>query len=740
MTFPKKILFPILFFLSATAFAGTDRKLPVVPYPSDVVFKDGYFNASGAGVSVSGLTRDESSLAKDFGRSLKAASGPSLNRQTICFRHVGGMAAEEYSIDVSPERIEVLSSSYAGTLYAIRTLMQIMPIGVYSGSYRDDADWNIPCVRIKDRPRFGYRGMLLDCSRHFFGIDEIRRILDLMSYYKLNRFHWHLSDDHGWRAEIRKYPLLTEIGSYRDGTMIGKDLDSNDGIRYGGYYTQEQMREVVEYASRLGIEVIPEIDLPAHIVSALAAYPHLGCTGGPYRPMTVWDISPEILCVGKESTFEFIEDVLDEICEIFPSEYIHIGGDECPKERWHSCPSCQARIHELGLKDSDGWTAEHYLQNYVTARIQKYLQTKGRKIIGWDEILEGDLAEGATVMSWRGVEGGKKAASGGFDTIMTPCDYCYLDYCQYDRQEMEPLSIGHYLPVQKCYGYEPLEGIPEAYSEHILGVQCNLWTEFIATDEHLEYMLLPRLLAVSEVQWSSPEVRCYSRFRSDLVSHQFPLLESLGYNFSRRAEEKVIALTFDDGPAAATTPQVLDTLEKYGIQATFFVIGSHIDDTTSAIVSRALEMGCEIANHTYTHPHLAELSDRDVVSEISLASDVIENISGSRPKFFRFPYSSYNDHILNDLLDLTCIHGMDSKDWDPNASCAERIDNVLSAADDGRIILLHDYEGNDDTVKAIGTIIPELLQRGYRFVTLSELFRIKCKSIDPDDKTIYSYL
>ncbi|MCM1502383.1 MAG: beta-N-acetylhexosaminidase [Bacteroidales bacterium] len=534
----KKIIAAFLVLLPVMAMADTGRRLPVVPCPLETVFADGSFNAKGARVVASGLLSDEAALAGEFAERLKAASGSGRGRSVISFRHVDGMSPEEYSIDVSGRRIEVLSSSYSGTLYAIRTLMQMLPAGVYSGSYCADSCWNIPCVRINDRPRFGYRGLHLDCSRHFFGIDEIHRLLDLMSFYKLNRFHWHLTDDHGWRAEIRKYPLLTETGSYRDGTMVGRDMDSNDGVRYGGYYTQQQMKEVVDYAARLGIEVVPEIDLPAHIVSALAAYPHLGCTGGPYRLMTVWDISPEILCAGKDSTFEFIEDVLDEICEIFPYEYIHIGGDECPKDRWKACPFCQARIAELGLEDTEQWTAEHYLQNYVTARIQGYLQSKGRKIIGWDEILEGSLSEGATVMSWRGVDGGIKAASEGFDAIMTPCEYCYLDYCQYDRPELEPISIGHYVPVQKCYSYEPLDGIPEEYSGHILGVQCNLWTEFIATAWHLEYMLLPRMLAISEVQWSAPEVKCYDSFRSDLITHQFPILESMGYDFSRRVEEE----------------------------------------------------------------------------------------------------------------------------------------------------------------------------------------------------------
>ncbi len=508
------------------------ESLGVVPYPQDVVFEAGCFNAYGAGVSSEGLTSDEDVLVNDFRQKLSMASEGHKGCGKIIFMRDESLVPEAYRLEIGRWKTVARSSSYSGTLYAIRTLMQLLPIGIYSGTPVPEKDgWKIASVTVNDSPRFGYRGMHLDCSRHFFAVDEIKKLLDLMSYYKLNRFHWHLTDDHGWRAEIKKYPKLTEIGAYRNGTMIGHDMNSNDGVRYGGFYTQEQMREIVAHAASLGIEVVPEIDLPAHLVSALTAYPHLGCTGGPYSLMTVWDIAKDVLCVGKESSFEFIEGVMDEICEIFPYEYVHIGGDECPKVRWENCPACQAKIRELGLKDTEEWSAEHYLQNYVTSRVQDYLLTKGKKIIGWDEILEGKLAPGATVMSWRGTEGGIKAASNGFDAIMTPCEYCYMDYCQSDRPELEPVSIGHYVSTEKCYGYEPLEGIPEDKAGHILGVQANVWTEFIKTPAHVQYMLLPRMLALSEVQWSPASVKDYGRFKEELERHQFPLLKSLGYTF-----------------------------------------------------------------------------------------------------------------------------------------------------------------------------------------------------------------
>ena len=313
--------------------------------------------------------------------------------------------------------------------------------------------------------------------------------------------------------------------------MIGRDFSSNDHIRYGGFYTQDEIREVVEYAAARGITVVPEVDLPGHMLAAMSAYPQLGCTGGPYAAWTIWGVSDQVLCVGKESTFTFLERVLAEVAELFPGEYIHIGGDECPKDEWKKCPDCQALIRRLGLKDDGRFTAEQYLQNYVTKRIQDYLATLGKKVIGWDEILEGDLAPGATVMSWRGAAGGREAAARGFDAVMAPNSHCYFDYYQAEGGEGEPLGIGGFVPVEKVYSLDPLEGIAPEHAHHILGVQANLWTEYISTPEHLEYMLLPRMLALSEVQWCTPERRDADRFLRVLREHEFPVLEQAGYNY-----------------------------------------------------------------------------------------------------------------------------------------------------------------------------------------------------------------
>ena len=441
---------------------------------------------------------------------------------------------EAYSIFVASNHAVIRSNGLAGVLYALQTLRQMLPEAIYGNRIAEREKWVLPCCEIQDAPRFRWRGMHLDSSRHFWSVDEVKRYLDVMSFYKLNRFHWHLTDDQGWRIEIKSYPLLSQIACWREGTMIGKDFSSNDHIRYGGFYTQDEIREVVAYAAERGITVVPEVDLPGHMLAAMSAYPELGCSGGPYAAWTIWGVSKQVLCVGKESTFRFLEGVLSEVAELFPGEYIHIGGDECPKDEWKNCPECQAKIRELGLVGDERFSAEQYLQNYVTKRIQDFLATKGKKVIGWDEILEGELAPGATVMSWRGTAGAKQAAANGFDAILTPSSHCYFDYYQSPDHDAEPLAIGGLLPLEKVYSLDPLEGIAPEHAHHILGVQANLWTEYISTPEHLEYMLLPRLLALAEVQWCQPERRDYGRFLQVLQDHEFPILDLAGYNYRKQ--------------------------------------------------------------------------------------------------------------------------------------------------------------------------------------------------------------
>ena len=376
-------------------------------------------------------------------------------------------------------------------------------------------EWEVPCAHIDDAPRFSYRGMHLDVARHFFSVDEVKRYIDLLAMHKLNVFHWHLTDDQGWRIEIKKYPKLTEIGSIRKYTMVEKNFDQYDNTPYGGYYTQEQIRDIVNYAKERFITIIPEVDLPGHMVAALASYPSLGCTGGPYE------------------TYEFVTDVLSEVIELFPSRYIHIGGDECPKDRWKKCPLCQVRIRKLGLKTDKEHTAEERLQSYFMTRVEKFLNENNRQIIGWDEILEGGAAPNATVMSWRGTDGGVQAAKLRHNVVMTPNTYLYFDYYQSEDTQTEPLAIGSYVPLERVYDFEPVpDTLDNDSKKYILGAQANLWTEYISDFKQVEYMLLPRLDALSEVQWTQPENKNWVNFL-DRLQHNIQVYDLKGYNYGK---------------------------------------------------------------------------------------------------------------------------------------------------------------------------------------------------------------
>ena len=541
------IAFALLLMPCSMKAKEAETSINVIPYPQSVEVVKGTFKGAGANFNCDQSVDPKSqALIKELADRMTFVSGRISSYATpvglgndcakvkgFIFLKDTSLADEEYSINITTKNCTVRASSYNGFLYAIQTLKQLTSVSIFSENTDSSEKFYFPCVKIQDKPRFGYRGMHLDCSRHFFSVDEVKKYLDVMAIYKLNRFHWHLTDDQGWRVEIKKYPKLTEIGAFRNGTVIKKDWGSNDGIRYGGYYTQEQMRDIVAYASKLGIEVIPEIDLPGHMMGVLAAYPELGCTGGPYEVWTRWGISDQVLCPGKDAMFTFLEDVFTELMDIFPYEYIHIGGDECPKTEWEKCPACQASIKELGIKADAHHTAEQFLQSYVTARVQKFLNEHGRKIIGWDEVLEGELAKGATVMSWRGTDGGIKASAMGFDVIMTPNTYCYFDYYQSKDEDKEPFGIGGFLPWEKVYGYEPLDGLNDNQQKHILGVQANLWTEYVATPEHLEYMLLPRMTALSEVQWCKPENKNPERFKAAMEAESFKIFDILGYNYRK---------------------------------------------------------------------------------------------------------------------------------------------------------------------------------------------------------------
>ncbi len=518
-----------------------DPQIAIVPYPNHLETGRGTYRVTDRPVTCDSRTDERTQRAVvGFAARLATVTG-GTNPVTVAdevpasgirFVTDESLPAEGYELNVDGEGIEVRASQFPGFLYALQSLGQLLPAAVYGTEPAPDAAWEVPCVKIADAPRFAYRGMHLDVARHFFSVDEVKRYIDVMAIHKLNTLHWHLTDDQGWRIEIKRYPELTAVGSIRKATVVRKEWGTYDGTPYGGFYTQDEIRDVVKYAADRGVTVIPEIDLPGHMLAALTAYPELGCTGGPYEVWGRWGVADDVLCPGREKTFEFLEGVLTEVMELFPSEYIHIGGDECPKVRWEKCPRCQAKIRQLGLKDDGEHTAEHYLQSYVTDRIGKFLAQHGRRIIGWDEILEGRAPSDAVVMSWRGSEGGIAAAKLGHDVIMTPNSHFYFDYYQSLDTDAEPFGIGGYIPMEQVYSYDP--AFPELTPEqqkHILGVQANLWTEYVLSDEHLEYMLLPRLAALSEVQWCLPETKDWNRFigsfRMDKIYSQ------LGYEFAK---------------------------------------------------------------------------------------------------------------------------------------------------------------------------------------------------------------
>ena len=431
---------------------------------------------------------------------------------------------EAYRLEVTENKVIITGATEAGVFYGIQTLRKAVPLG--------DAIASLAAVTINDAPRFGYRGVMLDVARHYQPVAFVKKFIDLLAMHNINRFHWHLTEDQGWRIEIKQYPKLTELGSMRKETVIGNNSPEYDGKPHGGFYTQDEIREIVAYAQERYVTTIPEIDLPGHMMAALTGYPEFGCTGGPYEVATSWGVFDEVLCAGNEGTYTFLENILTEVMEMFPAEYIHIGGDEVPKVRWEECPKCQAKIKELGIKGDDKHTKEHYLQSYLTARIERFLNDNGRRIIGWDEILEGELAPNATVMSWQGMGGGIQAAQMGHDVIMTPNTYVYFDYYQTANTEDEPTAIGGFLPLEKVYSFEPApESLTPEQRGHILGAQANLWTEYIPTPEQAEYMLLPRLAALSEVAWSQPEKKDYYNFLTRLPQLT-DLYSKAGYNFA----------------------------------------------------------------------------------------------------------------------------------------------------------------------------------------------------------------
>jgi hexosaminidase len=454
---------------------------------------------------------------------------PPTTNAILFIRPTKPMPEDNYELLVEPNLVTITASASQGYFYALQTIFQLLPPEIFSTNKVAGLQLIMPCVSITDKPRYEHRGFMLDVGRHFMPISFVKKMIDLLAMHKMNVLHWHLTDDQGWRIEILKYPRLTQVGSVRAETVEGKMTYNQplkfDGKPHSGFYTQDEIREVVKYAQEKYVTIIPEIEMPGHALAALAAYPELGCTGGPYGVARIWGVIEDVYCP-TEKTFKFIEDVLTEVLEIFPSQYIHIGGDECPKTSWKQSKFCQDLMRTQGLKD------EHELQSFFIKRIDRFLTSKGRKLMGWDEILEGGLSPNATVMSWRGIQGGIDAAKQNHDVVMTPSTHVYIDYYQ-SHAAFEPLGIGGFLTLEKVYSYDPTptELKPEE-AKHILGAQVNLWTEYIATPEHAEYMTFPRACALAELTWTSSINKNFADFSRRLETH-FKRLDVLKVNYAK---------------------------------------------------------------------------------------------------------------------------------------------------------------------------------------------------------------
>lgn len=518
-------LIAFCFFLgSSVTFCQNTNVL--IPKPVSVAYTTGSFKLPETLLIVSPIDiNNETIVFQDFLKThtttqvlLTSNSKSPVNTIQIAFDTA--MQPEAYQVNITPETIFVSAKNNRGIQHAFQSLTQLLY--TYKNIF--------PCIEIYDEPKYKWRGMHLDVSRHFFTKNEVKKYIDYLAAYKFNTFHWHLTDDQGWRIEIKKYPKLIEIGAWRNGSMIGNYNEHKfDTIKYGGFYTQEDIKEVVAYATAKHITIVPEIEMPGHAQAALAAYPQYSCTGGPFEVAKEWGVLEDVFCP-KEETFTFLEDVLTEVITLFPGEYIHVGGDECPKTRWKNCPHCQKRIKDLNLKD------EHELQSYFVQRIEKFINSKGKKIIGWDEILEGGLAPNAAVMSWRGTEGGIAAAAQNHYVVMTPGSHCYFDHYQ-GNPKNEPLAIGGYTPLEKVYEFNPLpKELNTEKQKYILGAQANVWTEYIDTFSKVQYMVFPRIIALSEVLWGTAEPQNYTAFFNRVTQH-FPFLEEQKINYSKAAFE-----------------------------------------------------------------------------------------------------------------------------------------------------------------------------------------------------------
>jgi hexosaminidase len=520
----KKFLFLLLLIFN-TVFS--QNQLPIIPYPKELQVNKRSFTITNKTIINADKNLFEANYLKEIikhqlGFDLEISISPNAISRIDIIQDVpdpGLFNKETYYLSVDENRIEIVANSNQGLFYGIQTLAQLFPV-------KKTLEVKLNAIQIFDKPKYDWRGMHLDVSRHFFPKEFIKKYIDYLARYKMNVFHWHLTDDQGWRIEIKKYPKLTEIGAWRKGSMIGHYREQKfDDKPYGGFYTQEEIKEIVAYATERHITVVPEIEMPGHAVAALASYPQYSCTGGPFEVALKWGVLDDVFCP-KEETFEFLENILSEVITLFPSEFIHIGGDECPKTRWKKCANCQSVIKREGLKD------EHELQSYFIRRIEKFVNSRGRKIMGWDEILEGGLAPNAAVMSWRGTKGGIEAAKQNHFVVMTPGSHCYFDHYQGEPKN-EPLAIGGFTTVEKVYGFNPTPTtLNKNEANYILGAQGNVWTEYMEDANKVEYMIFPRMLALSEVLWGTSNTEKYKEFQDRMIQH-FQYFEENKINYSK---------------------------------------------------------------------------------------------------------------------------------------------------------------------------------------------------------------
>lgn len=536
----KSLLFGIIVgLLAGPALAGDFDDLAIIPQPQKVQRLDGSFKLT----PETPVYADSSSRETEgylVGRLRPATGYPFKSRvKLLSDKAVKGgilltikeadtnLGPEGYELAVTPESVVIRAPTQAGLFYGVQTLLQLLPPEIFSSHVVTHVDWQMPCVQIADWPRFKWRGLMLDVARHFYTKSEVEQLLDAMALHKINMFHWHLTDDQGWRIEIKKYPKLTQIGAWRGGVGFGLPTNSTtaygpDG-RYGGFYTQDDIREVVAYAQKRHITIVPEIEMPGHATAALKAYPQFSCTGGPFTIPLRGGVFNGIYDPANEQTFVFLQNILTEVFQLFPGKYVHVGGDEVPKDTWKNDPACQALMKREGLKDEDA------LQSWFIRRIEKFVNAQGRTLIGWSEILQGGLSPNAVVMDWIG--GGREAAGAGHDVVMTPTRYCYFDHYQSTNHAAEPRAIGGYLPLEKVYKFEPLpDGLAPEFQRHILGAQGNVWTEYIPNLKHVEYMVFPRLSALAEVTWSARDARNYDDFKRRLQTDD-RRLDQLGVNY-----------------------------------------------------------------------------------------------------------------------------------------------------------------------------------------------------------------